>query len=99
MKNTFLHGHLEETVYCQQPSGFVDPTKPYYVCLMHKSLYGLKQAPRAWNQRFATYIYSLDFIASKSAASLFIYKDRDRIAYLLLYDDDIILTASSCELL
>jgi hypothetical protein len=95
----FLHGHLKETVYCQQPSSFVDPAKPDYVCLLQKSLYGLKQAPKAWNQRFATYIYNMGFTASKSNASLFVYKDRDRVAYLLLYVDDIIVTASSCELL
>jgi hypothetical protein len=62
-------------------------------------LYGLKQAPKAWNQRFATYIYSMGFTASKSNASLFVYKDRDHVAYLLLYVDDIIVTASSRELL
>jgi len=30
---------------------------------------------------------------------MFVYKDRDCVAYLLLYIDDIILTASSYELL
>ena len=46
VKNAFLHGHLDETVYCQQPPGFVDPASSDYVCLLQKSLYG--QAPRAW---------------------------------------------------
>ena len=97
VKNAFLHRHLEETVYCQQPSGFVDPAAPNYVCLLQKSLYGLKQAPRAWNQRFASYIRSIGFAASKSDASLFVYKEGARIAYLLLYVDDIILTVLSCS--
>jgi hypothetical protein len=42
VKNAFLHGTLDETVYCAQPSGFVDSSKPDYVCRLNKSLYGLK---------------------------------------------------------
>jgi hypothetical protein len=49
VKKPFLRGHLEETIYCQQPSSFVDLATPDYVCLLQKSLYGPKQAPRAWN--------------------------------------------------
>ncbi|WVZ63750.1 hypothetical protein U9M48_013358 [Paspalum notatum var. saurae] len=99
VKNAFLHGHLTETVYCQQPPRFVDPSAPDHVCLLQKSLYGLKQAPRAWYQRFASYICRLGFVASTSDTSLFVYKDRDSVAYLLLYVDDIVLTTSSTALL
>jgi hypothetical protein len=99
VKNVFLHGHLEETVYCEQPPGFVEPSHPDYVCLLQKSLYGLKQAPRAWNKRFATYHRSLGFVASAMDTSLFVYRNGDDIAYLLLYVDDIVLTASSDTLL
>jgi len=96
VKNAFLHGHLEETVYYQQPPGFVDPANPDHVCLLQRSLYGLKQAPRAWYQRFATFIRHLGFTASASDTSLFVYKEGDRVAYLLLYVDDI---TSSSQLL
>jgi hypothetical protein len=59
----------------------------------------VKQAPRAWYSRFATYLTSLGFIEAKSDTSLFIFhRDSDKV-YLLLYVDDIILTASSTKLL
>lgn len=75
------------------------PARCTHVCLLQKSLYGLKQAPRAWHQQFATYLCRLDFTPSASDASLFIDKDRDNVAYLLVYVDDIILMASSPDLL
>jgi hypothetical protein len=99
VKNAFLHGHLEETVYCQQPPGFIDPGAPDHVCRLQKSLYGLKQAPRAWYQRFATFVRKLGFVASTSDTSLFILREGTSLAYLLLYVDDIVLTASSSALL
>lgn len=95
VKNAFLHGHLQETIFMHQPPGFRDPTHPDYVCRLRKSLYGLKQAPRAWYQRFATYLSSFGFHHSQSDHSLFIYRCGYDVAYLLLYVDDIILTASS----
>ena len=95
VKNAFLHGTLTETVYCVQPSGFVDSSRPNFVCRHNKSLYGLKQAPRAWHTRFATHLLSLGFVEAKSDTSLFTYHRGSDTAYLLLYVDDIVLTASS----
>jgi hypothetical protein len=99
VNNAFLHGRLQERVYCQQPAGFVDTTRPDHVCLLDKSLYGLKQAPRAWFDRFAAFIRSVGFTAARSDPSLFVLQQRTGTAYLLLYVDDIVLTASTPELL
>ncbi|KAJ9549313.1 hypothetical protein OSB04_021856 [Centaurea solstitialis] len=99
VKNAFLHGDLRETVYMFQPPGFTDRTNPNYVCRLKKSLYGLKQAPRAWYHRFATYVVTCGFKATTSDTSLFVYKRGNDMAYLLLYVDDIILTASNTKLL
>jgi hypothetical protein len=99
VKNVFLHGTLSEVVYCVQPSGFEDPAHPDFVCQLNKSLYGLKQAPRAWFNRFATYLLSLDFVEAKSDTSLFVFQRGSDTTYLLLYVDDIVLTASSPALL
>jgi hypothetical protein len=43
VKNAFLHGHLNEVVYSQQPSGFIDPQHPTHVCRLLKSLYALQE--------------------------------------------------------
>jgi hypothetical protein len=66
VKNVFLHSTLSETVYCNQPTGFVDPTQPGRVCLLNKSLYGLKQVPRAWYSRFTMYITFLGLLRPSS---------------------------------
>ena len=99
VKNAFLHGTLIETVYCSQPAGFVDPAHPDLVCKLNKSLYGLKQAPRAWYSRFASFLTLLGFVEANSDTSLFIYRRGHDTVYLLLYVDDIVLTASSPALL
>ena len=99
VKNAFLHGELTETVYCTQPVGFVDTTHPTHVCKLKKSLYGLKHAPRTWFLRFTAYLHTLGFVSSKSDSSLFIFRSSTATAYILLYVDDIILTASTTTLL
>ncbi|KAK1694010.1 hypothetical protein QYE76_010707 [Lolium multiflorum] len=99
VSNAFLHGHLQEQVYCQQPIGFVDTERPDDVCLLSRSLYGLKQAPRAWYQRIAGFLHQLGFRSTRSDASLFVYRTDNDMAYLLLYVDDIILMASTAGLL
>jgi hypothetical protein len=74
-------------------------TYPNHVCRLNKSLYGLKQAPRTWFTRFTSYLISIGFVASKCDSSLFILRCGIEIAYLLLYVDDIILTANTPSLL
>jgi hypothetical protein len=99
VKNAFLLGTLSEIVFCCKPTGFANPAHPDLVCRLHKSLYGLKQAPGAWYSRFATYLATLGFIEAKSDTLLFIFRRDSATVYLLIYVDDIILTASSTELL
>lgn len=99
VSNAFLHGNLQEQVYSQQPTGFVDPQWPNDVCLLSRSLYGLRQAPRAWFDRFIGHVTSLGFVQSKADTSLFVYHRNGATAYLLLYVDDMILSASTTALL
>ncbi|XP_012829361.1 PREDICTED: uncharacterized protein LOC105950540 [Erythranthe guttata] len=112
-KNVFLRGNLSETVYCEQPPGFVDPSRPTHTCRLNKVLYGLKKAPRAWYKHFASNITTMEFRECMPDTSLFVYCRNSSLAcrnssrecrnssctYLLLYVNDIVLTASTPELL
>jgi hypothetical protein len=98
VKNAFLHGTLNETVYMHQPPGFRNQNFPHHVCKLKKSLYGLKQAPRAWYQRFTDYVTRLGFRLSVCDNSLFTYHHGTQVAYILLYVDDIIMVTSSSDL-
>uniref|UniRef100_A0A0E0E2C1 Reverse transcriptase Ty1/copia-type domain-containing protein n=1 Tax=Oryza meridionalis TaxID=40149 RepID=A0A0E0E2C1_9ORYZ len=84
VKNAFLHGTLQETVYCCQPADFTDPAKPDMICRLNRSLYGLKQAPHAWYSRFASFLLTLGFTEARSDTSLFIYHRGHDVVYLLL---------------
>ena len=99
VKNAFLNGILHETVYMEQPPGYVDHHPPLRVCKLKKTLYGLKQAPRAWFQRFSSFILRLGFSCSRTYTSLFVFNWKDDLIYLLLYADDIILIGNNSALI
>ncbi|KAJ4767670.1 Gag/pol [Rhynchospora pubera] len=98
VQNAFLHGDLTETVYMAQPKGFVDPTFPNHVCLLHKSLYGLKQAPRAWFLKLSNALVSFGFKSSNYDPSLFISNHNGHKLFVLVYVDDIIVTGDDDKL-
>nr|GEY49485.1 copia protein [Tanacetum cinerariifolium] len=77
----------------------VDVDETFSPVVNQRSLYGLKQAFRAWFQRLSSYITRVGFSQSHYDSSLFIYRQGNDTAYLLLYVDDIVLTASSENLL
>lgn len=95
INNAFLHGILHETVYMDQPSGFVLKGSDRLVCSLKKVLYGLKHAPRAWFERLSIFLNSLGFVHSKSDPSLLIWLFGGHCYYILIYVDDIVITGSS----
>jgi histone deacetylase 1/2 len=96
VQNAFLHGILDE-VYMRQPPGYVDKTRPNYVCKLDKALYGLKQAPRAWYARLSTKLIALGFHASKADTSLFYFNKGSIIVFVLVYVDHTIVVISTPE--
>jgi hypothetical protein len=95
VQNSFLHDILEEEVYMRQPPGYIDKTRPTFVCKLDKALYGLKQAPRAWYARLSTKLISLGFVPSKADTSLFYFNKHGVMVSVLNYVDDIIVVSST----
>ncbi|KAK1413090.1 hypothetical protein QVD17_34841 [Tagetes erecta] len=88
----FLHGYLDEKIYMQQPTGFVEKGKEDQVCLLKRSLYGLKQSPRQWYKRFDQYVVSNGFIKSSYDSCLYFRRcKKGNYMYLLLYVDDMLI--------
>ena len=82
-----------------QPEGFLSSQNPSYVCKLNKALYGLKQAPRAWFDKLKNALVQWGFHNSKSDSSLFIYKQKEDVLFVLVYVDDILITGSSQALI
>jgi len=94
VKTAFLHGDLEETIYMEQPEGFVEDKSK--VCLLKKSLYGLKQSPRKWYRRFDEFLLKTGFVKRGYDSCVYMLKRGEKvILYLLLYVDDILMASSS----
>ncbi|KAL8118760.1 hypothetical protein AgCh_016312 [Apium graveolens] len=82
----------------RQPPGYIDRRFPDYICKLIKSIYDLKQASRTWYQRLSSYLLEIGFISSEADSSLCILNGHSGIAYVLVYVDDIIVTASTTEM-
>ncbi|KAF5470687.1 hypothetical protein F2P56_011184 [Juglans regia] len=95
IQNAFLHSKLSETVFMQQPQGFIDPLRPNFVCKLNKAIYGLKQAPRAWFSELSSWLISYGFSASKGDPSLFVMHTSTLCMFILVYVDDMVITSSS----
>eukprot|EP00253_Pinus_taeda_P017592 PITA_17592 len=98
-KTTFLHGDLEEEIYMKQPEGFAVKGKKELVCKLKKSLYGLKQSARMWYQKFDTFIRGLGFTRSKADHCVYFKLIGDRVMYLVLYVDDMLLVGNDKEII
>lgn len=97
VKNAFLHGELDKEIYMVQPMGFEDKEKPEYVCKLKKALYGLKQAPRAWYGKIAEFLVQCGYSIAPADSSLFVKEREGKLAIVLVYVDDIIITGDDEE--
>lgn len=83
----------------EQPLGFVDSGNESLVCKLEKSIYGLKQASRQWNIKFHQAIAAFGFTQNPEEHCLYIKQVGSRIAFLVLYVDDILLAGNDVNFL
>ena len=92
VKNAFLHGDLHEELYMHIPPGFETSQTNGEVLRLHRSLYRLKQSPRAWFDRFRQSMLKRGYIQSNADHTLFFKHATGKVAILIVYVDDIVIT-------
>lgn len=92
IKTAFLYGELEENLYMEIPDGM--KAGPNAVLKLQKSLYGLKQSPRCWNTKFNKALIELGFSRSAHDYCLYTRVQNERVMYLILYVDDLLIAGN-----
>jgi hypothetical protein len=99
VKTTFLNGDLEEEVYMKQPEGFPSSDGEQLVYKLKKSLYSLKQASHQWYLKFHNVISSFGFVEKIMDQCIYLKVSGNKICFLVLYVDDILLATNDKGLL
>ena len=69
------------------------------LCKLKRSIYGLKQASRAWNTCFDNAVKSFDFEQCLDESCVYKKWNGDKVVFLLLYVDDILLIGNNVGLM
>lgn len=97
VKNAFLHRELDREIYMEQPRGFESKAHPDYVCKLRKALSGLKQAPKAWYGKIAEFLVQSGYLVAPADSSFFVKAQDGKLAIVLVYVDDLIITGNDVE--
>ena len=96
VKAAYLYGSLKETVYLEQPKGFVQKGSENKVCLLNKAIYGLHQSGREWNSELDQILTEIGF--KKLNWSNCVYH-KDFNVVLVVYVDDCVIFGKTKTLL
>lgn len=92
VNNAYLYAKLNETIYMQQPEGYVK--KKGLVCKLRKALYGLHQSSRQWFFEMDDVLLKLKFQKLDWCNCVYIFETK---LILLLYVDDIVIFGKTSE--
>jgi len=90
----FLNGDLTETIYMEQPNGFIRRGEEGKVYLLKRAIYGLKQAAKSWNDKI-NYLINQDFCRSNYDPCIYIKKERKNYVVIGLHVDDFYIFSNS----
>ena len=101
VRRAYLHAPIDCDIYCEQPEGYEAPQEggSKLVWKLLKSLYGLKQSGRNWHKILSDFLKQSGFTQSKVDTCVFVKLEVGGTTILLVWVDDIILVASSDELM
>ena len=99
VKTAFLNGYLDESIYMMQPEGFIVEGQEQKVCKLLRSIYGLKQASRSWNLSFDETIKTFGFKKNVDEPCVYKHIKENKVVFLVLYVDDILLIGNDIGLL
>jgi hypothetical protein len=105
VNTAFLYGEKqadEPDVYVSIPAGFPIPnhiarSKTEYVGKLKRHVYGLKQAPRTWFRTLSQHLIQIGFKSCVHDPCLFVRRSSNRLAYIFVYVDDLIIATDSVE--
>lgn len=97
VKNAFLNGVLEETIYMAQPKGFEVKGKEDMVCKLSKNIYGLKQAARVWNNKLNDIFVNEQYKQSQVDSCLYTREIGKDKVYIMIYVDDIVIASNNIK--
>lgn len=96
VKTAFLNGLIQEEIYMEIPEGanVTQNDKESKVCKLNRALYGLRISPKKWNKRFTEVVLSVGLKNDDSEPCLFTWRENEKVLFLLIYVDDIIIASN-----
>ena len=97
VKTAYLNAPIDCEIYMQQPEGFEEHSNnnETLVWKLNKSLYGLKQSGRNWNSLLHTLFEENGLTQSKVDACLYYQMNNEKVIFVVVWVDDIIVAANS----
>lgn len=83
----------------EQPQGYEESDRKWYVCTLFKSLYGLKQAGRKWYDALCKALDNIGFKQTDTNPAVFYAHNNNNIAILCCHVNDCMITGNSQQLI